>query len=185
MPKHLIKKITPDHNKIRNHKHMQVFGTLLHDPNIWHMNRRSVSGAFAAGLFWAMIPIPLQMLAAAASAIIFRVNLPISVALVWLTNPLTMPPIFYFNYLFGSWLLNSHPEVKKFEVSMEWISQSMDQIWQPLYFGSFALGLILAIVGYVAIRVLWRLHLVARIKERRLRKIQRKKQRKSAANTTD
>ena len=160
MPKRFIKKITPNHDTIRNHRHMQIFGTLLHDPNLFHLNRRSVSGAFAAGLFWAMIPIPLQMLAAAASAIIFRVNLPLSVALVWLTNPLTMPPVFYANYLVGSWLLNTPSTHIKFEISMEWLAQSMHEIWEPLFFGSFVIGTFLAILSFVIVRLLWRLHII-------------------------
>ena len=167
MPKHLIKKYFPDRDTIRNHKHLQVFGNLLHDANLWHMNRRSVSGAFAAGLFWSMIPIPLQMLAAAACAIIFRVNMPISVALVWLTNPITMPPIFYINYLLGAWLMQSPPLEKGFEVSMEWFTESMHLIWQPLYVGSFVSGIILGVIGYACIRLLWRLHIIARFKEKR------------------
>jgi uncharacterized protein (DUF2062 family) len=167
MPKRLIKKITPDHDTIRNHKHLKVFGNLLHDANLWHMNRRSVSGAFAVGLFWALIPMPLQMLAAAGSAILFRVNLPLSVALVWLTNPLTMPPIFYINYLVGAWLLNTPETESGFEVSMEWLKESMEQIWQPLYFGSLVDAIIMAIIGFVVIRLLWRLHIISRFKERR------------------
>lgn len=170
MPKRLIRKITPDHDTIRNHRHLQIFGTLLHDPNLFHMNRRSISGAFAVGLFWAMIPIPLQMLAAAATAIIVRVNLPLSIALVWLTNPLTMPPIFYINYLIGVWLLDIPDTEHKFELSMEWIAESMHQIWQPLYFGSAVSGILLGVIGYLTIRLLWRLHIITRFKERRSRK---------------
>jgi uncharacterized protein (DUF2062 family) len=169
MPRNLIKKITPDHDTIRNHKHLRVFGTLLHEGSLWHMNRRSISGAFAVGLFWAMIPMPLQMLAAAASAILFRVNLPLSVALVWITNPITMPPIFYINYLVGCRLLRTPEMGSGFEVSMHWLKESMDHIWQPLYVGSLISGTMLAIVGFISIRLLWRLHIIARFKERRAR----------------
>jgi uncharacterized protein (DUF2062 family) len=170
MPKRLIKKITPDHDTIRNHRHLQIFGSLLHDPNLFHMNRRSISGALAVGLFWAMIPIPFQMVTSAATAIIVRVNLPLSIALVWITNPFTMPPIFYINYLVGAWLLNTPEMENNFEVSMEWFTRSMDQIWQPLYFGSAVAGIILGAAGYVAMRLLWRLHIVTRFRERRARK---------------
>lgn len=166
MPKHFIKKLTPDHDTIRNHKHMQIFGDLLHDANLWHLNRRSVSGAFAVGLFWAMIPIPLQMIAAAGFAIVFRVNLPLSVALVWLTNPFTMPPIFYANYVVGTWILGKPENDLAFELSAEWIANSMDQIWQPLYLGSFVVGIVLAILGYAGMRFMWRLHIVSRYKQR-------------------
>ena len=98
MPKRFLKRYMPKEHDIRNHKHMRYFGKLLHDPNIWHLNRRSVAGAFSVGLFMAMVPVPFQMILAAAAAIPCRVNLPISVGLVWITNPLTMPAIFYFCY---------------------------------------------------------------------------------------
>ena len=66
MAKKLIRRFLPDAHKIRDHKHLRVFGTLLHDPNIWHLNRHSVAGAFAVGLFMAFVPMPLQMIPAAA-----------------------------------------------------------------------------------------------------------------------
>lgn len=166
MPRHLLKRYAPDHTKIRDHKHMQIFGKLLHDPNLWHLNRRSASGAFAMGLFWAMIPIPFQMVGAAASAILFRVNLPISVALVWITNPVTMPPIFYCSYLVGTWLLPHHEARAEQEVSLEWFAQSLSEIWQPLYLGSLLMGLLLATLGYVGLRLLWRWHLVRQYRRR-------------------
>lgn len=149
---------------------MQVFGKLLHDPNLWHMNRRSVSGAFAVGLFWAFIPIPLQMVAAAATSIPARVNLPISVALVWITNPLTMPPMFYFNYLVGTWFVGNSSEPPKFEMTLEWFSESIGAIWQPLYLGSLICGLVAALIGYAAMRGLWRLHIVSDLKRRRAKR---------------
>ncbi|MES9956995.1 MAG: DUF2062 domain-containing protein [Sedimenticola sp.] len=170
MPKHIIRKYAPDHETIRSHKHMQVFGRLLHDPNLWHMNRRSVSGAFAVGLFWSFIPMPFQMIAAAATAIPARVNLPISVALVWISNPLTMPPMFYFNYLVGALFVGNGAEAADFEMTLEWFSQSMGQIWQPLYLGSLICGIIAALLGYVVMRGLWRLHIVSHLKRRRERK---------------
>ncbi len=166
MPRHLLKRFAPDHQSIRDHKHMQIFGKLLHDPNLWHLNRRSVAGAFAVGLFWAMIPMPFQMVAAAAAAIVFRVNLPISVALVWISNPITMPPIFYFNYLVGTWLLPAHQPLGNVQMTMEWLSHSLGEIWQPLYLGSVVVGLILATLGYLGIRGFWRWHVLRQYRRR-------------------
>ena len=88
MAKNFIKKYLPDPDLIRNHKSMQIFGKFLHDGNLWHLHRRSARGAFAAGLFAALMPMPGQTVLAAALAIIFRCNIPIAVALCWLTNPL-------------------------------------------------------------------------------------------------
>ena len=170
MPKKLIKRFMPDQQKVRQHKHLQIFGKLLHDPNLWHLNRRSASGAFAVGLFMAFIPLPMQMLFAAAAAIIFRVNLPLSVGLVWLTNPITIPPVFYGCYRIGAWLLNTPVNDKNFELTMEWFESQMGHIWEPLLLGSVIMGTISAILGYFAIRGLWRLHLLQHIKERKARR---------------
>ncbi len=151
---------------LKKHKHLRHLGALLQDENLWHLNRRSVSGGVAAGLFWAMIPIPLQMLAAALSAIVFRVNLPISVALVWITNPLTMPAIFYMNYLVGAWLLGTPAHVGEFEWSFDWITAELGAIWMPLYFGSLVLGVLLALIGYCTMRLYWRWHTLKRYRQR-------------------
>ena len=171
MPKKFLKRYMPSHEKVRNHKHLKVFGTLLHSQNLWHMNRRSVAGAFANGLFMAFVPVPFQMLLAAGAAIIFSVNLPISVALVWLTNPLTIPPMFYGAYRIGAWLMDLQPRNIQFELTMEWITSSLAVIWQPFLLGCFVCGVLFSIIGYVSIRLIWRLHVVAEWKKRRQRKI--------------
>ncbi|MGM0594175.1 MAG: DUF2062 domain-containing protein [Pseudomonadota bacterium] len=177
MPKKFIKHYMPDHHRIRSHRSLRFLGTLLHDPNLFHLNRRSASGAFAVGLFFAFVPLPLQMLLAAVAAILFRVNLPVSVALVWITNPLTIPPIFYFAYLVGTWLLGSpvHVEQSAFELTYEGIKGELSIIWQPLLVGSLLLSVTSALAGYLTIRLLWRLHLVRHYRERKLRRQLREK----------
>lgn len=171
MPRHLIKRLMPDPRQVRHHKYLQHLGALLHDENLWHLNRRSVSGGVAAGLFWCMIPLPVQMLSSALSAIAFRINLPISVGLVWLTNPLTIAPVFYFNYLVGTWLLGKPAEVREFELSADWIMAEIGAIWKPLYLGSFVLGVLLAVIGYFAMRLFWRWYVVRRYRERGVRRL--------------
>lgn len=170
MPRELLKRYTPCQEELRQHKHLKIFANFLGDPNLFHMNRRSVSGAFAAGLFWAMIPMPLQMVAAAFTAITVRINLPISVALVWISNPITMPPMFYFNYIVGAWVLGDTGEIGDFQLSVEWIANSLDQIWLPLYFGSLIVGVISGVLAYIGIRGYWRWHIVQRYRKRRYRR---------------
>jgi len=167
MAKHLIKRLIPDHEIVRGHKHLQIFGRLLHDPNLWHLNRRSAAGAFAVGLFMAFAPVPFQMLLAAGAAIAFRVNLPLSVALVWITNPLTMPALFYFAYLVGSVFLGHPAQALEFELSGEWLMESLNGIWAPLLLGCLICGSVASVVGYFGIRGLWRWHLVKHLKRRR------------------
>ena len=170
MPKRIIKRFLPDHDKIREHKHLQFLGPLLHDPNLLHLNRRSVSGAFAVGLFMAWIPVPFQMLLSAVTAIVVRVNLPISVALVWITNPVTMPPMFYFAYKLGTWIMGTKPQDNKFELTMEWFTQRIDVIWQPLLLGSMIVAIVSSFLGFFVLRALWRLKVIQNWNERKAKR---------------
>jgi len=169
--KKTIRSMMPDHRKIRNHKHLKILGPLLLQQNLWHFNRRSASGAFAVGLFMAWAPVPFQMLLAAAGAILFQVNLPLSVVLVWCSNPLTMPPLFYFAYLVGASILGTPKSEFSFELSTEWLLHGMAHIWQPFLLGCLIMGVISSVLGYTVVRLLWRLHLVQHLKERKLRKM--------------
>jgi uncharacterized protein (DUF2062 family) len=173
MPKRFIKRYMPDHETIRGHKHLQFLGTLLHDPNILHLNRRSVSGAFAVGLFMAFVPVPFQMVLGAIGAIVFRVNLPISVGLVWITNPLTIPPIYYFAYKVGTWVLHTPTREIHFQLSTEWVMQELGAIWEPLLLGCLICGSVSAVLGYVLVRGLWRLQVSLHWRKRKRKAQQR------------
>ena len=176
MPKKFIKRYMPDHMKIRNHKTLnRVFGTLLHDPNLFHMNRRSVTGAFFVGLFLAFVPLPIQMLLAAGLSILLRVNMPITIGLVWLTNPVTLGPVFYFCYKVGTWILDTPLQKIHFELSWTWLQTELITIWQPFLLGCFIVGLSVAVVGAGTIRLLWNLHLIRHIKARKRRRLEREK----------
>lgn len=160
----------PDHDTIRYHKHLQIFGTLLHSANLWHLNRRSVAGAFANGLFFAFVPVPFQMVLAAGGAIVFNVNLPLSVALVWVSNPVTMPPLFYGAYRVGAWVLGIKTGNFNFELSWEWLTSGLAAIWQPFLLGCLITGVVSAVVGYMSIRLFWRYRIVKEWRKRKLRR---------------
>ncbi|NIP74298.1 MAG: DUF2062 domain-containing protein [Gammaproteobacteria bacterium] len=170
MPRKFFKRMMPDHRKVRDHRHLQVFGRLLHDPNLFHLNRRSVAGAFAVGLFVAFIPVPFQMVLAAMLAIFARVNLPLSVALVWVTNPLTMPPLYYVSYKLGAWLLGTPPRPFRFELSFQWLTSELIEVWQPFLLGCFVAGLIAGVLGYFAVRLFWRWQVIYSYRTRRQRR---------------
>ena len=165
--KRWFKRITPDTQVIRNHRHLRIFGTLLQDPNLWHLNRRSVSGAFAVGLFTLYLPPFGQMFVAAAAAIVLRANLPISVALVWLTNPLTIPPMYYFSYLVGSWILGTPTSAFDMDFWLEW--RNWVDVIAPLTVGGLVCGAICSAAGYLVVQSLWRWNLVQQIQHRKAR----------------
>lgn len=107
------------------------------------------------------------MVTAAISAILFRANLPISVALVWISNPLTMPPIFYFNYVIGTMILGQEADESiQFELSWDWLLNTLGDLWLPLYLGSAVVGLVLGLIAYFAIHIFWRHHVYQSWKSR-------------------
>lgn len=176
MAKHIIKKMFPGMEQMHGHRALAPLGPRLKSPDLWHLNRRSVAGAFAVGLFVAFLPLPMQMLIAATVALVVRVNLPISVILVWISNPVTMPPLFYTAYTLGRKVLNASPRPVRPEFSWEWFTSELLTIWQPLLVGSLLLAAVASTTGYLLVRLLWRLNVVRRVRSRRyLRQLRRER----------
>ncbi len=169
MPKKFIRKCMPKPSSITENPMIKKLGPKLQDPGIWHINRRSVSGAIAVGLFCAMIPVPFQMLLAALIAILFRVNILIAVPTVWISNPITIPPIFYFCYQVGISILGTTPHAFTFDLSFSWLANELQLIWQPFLLGCLVVASGVAFLGYCTIRLLWRYHVWQRILSRKKR----------------
>lgn len=162
-----LKRISPSKSEISHHKHMRVFGDWLHDPNLWHLNRRSVAGAFAVGLFFMYMPPFFQMVQAGFAAIFLRVNLPISAALVWITNPITIPPMYYFAYVLGCWVLAKPPAPFDLDFWLNW--HNWLEILAPLSLGSLICAAVCSVTGYLVIEGLWRWNLGRQIRRRKAR----------------
>ncbi len=176
MARKFFKRLMPHPERLRQHRSLDMLGKWLHDPNLWHLTRYSVSTAFFIGLFTAFLPIPAQMLVAGLAAVVVRANLPISVALVWVSNPLTMPPMFYLAYRVGATLLHRPIRPFEFELSVQWVTQSAGHIWQPLLLGSVLCGLFFGLLGGSLVRVLWRAHVLHRWHVRMRERQQRRRQ---------
>ncbi|HEY9035921.1 MAG TPA: DUF2062 domain-containing protein [Pseudomonadales bacterium] len=174
MPRRLLKKYLPTPEKIRQHESLnRVLGKVLHEPNLWHINRYSTAVGMGIGLFCAFLPIPMQMLLAAVLAIGLRANLPISVSLVWITNPLTMAPIFYFCYRLGAWMLNIQaraPQHEHIHWNFQWVMERMTEIGGPLLLGSITCAVILGLAGYGLVILGWRANILWKLRLRRIRR---------------
>ena len=151
-----LRKLIPSRDKMREISALEPVAHLFNRPELWHFNRRGVSGAAFIGLFSAFIPVPSQMLLAAIIAIIARVNLPISVALVWITNPITIPPIIYGSYRVGAWVLGIDVAEVQVELSLDWVLANFMAIGKPLFIGSVICGLVAGSIGFTASHFMWR-----------------------------
>lgn len=153
--KQTLKRFSPKPEALKNHQYLGWLSKYLHTHSLWNFNRRSISKAFAVGLFCAFIPVPFQMLLAAPAAVIFCANLPLSVALVWVSNPLTIPPIFYACYKLGAWILGVDIE-QNFDMSFEYIWQVLGVIWQPFLLGCLLFSVVSSFLGYWTIQLIYR-----------------------------
>src|SRR6056297_1495040 len=107
MPKKTLKSIVPSAARIRSIGALGILGEWIYAGNLWHINRYSASMAFFVGLFVAFLPIPGQMLVAAVLAILLKCNMPLSVGLVWITNPVTMPAVYFLAYKVGAIIIDA------------------------------------------------------------------------------
>ena len=149
-----LKKWVPTPEQIRRYRVLRTFGAPLFAPSLWRFSRDPIARATAIGSFWAVAPIPLQMVPAALFAIRLRANLPLSVGLVLLTNPLTVAPVYYANWRLGCFLLGK-PASVRFEFSSEALLSQFRDVGVPFVLGAVTLGLILATVGYFLVQWLW------------------------------
>ena len=118
------------------------------------VNRRMVSRAILVGIFIAMIPMPLQMLAVILIAPFFRFNVPIGISLVWITNPFTMPVIYYIEYVTGNFIL-MREGVNNIELTMQWFTDNIGNIFVPLYVGTLFYSVVFSVGGYYLVNWLW------------------------------
>ncbi len=169
-PRKFYKQYIPQRHHFDEHQYLKHFGEWLQDPNLWHLSRRSAANAVAVGFFISYIPLPGQVIMAIIVSIIARINLPLTVTAVFLTNPITMGPMFLLAYKVGATILDVPASLTHIELSYSWLSETLVHIWKPLLTGCFILGVFVSAIGNVLVRVLWRIHMVRRWKNRRSRK---------------
>ena len=109
-------------------------------------------------------------------AALLRVNLPVAVIATMYSNPLTIVPLYALAYQFGAWICGAHNGVAQSQLvlpQMHWdnwtgeLGNWLAALGKPFLVGLPLLAVIVAVVGYVAVRVAWR---VAVIMEWRARK---------------
>jgi hypothetical protein len=129
----------------------------------------SIALGVAVGLFVALTPtVGIQMVVSGVVAHWLRANRPIPIALAWITNPLTVVPVYYFNYRVGLLFLPGDPETGRRlvetvssaslsdPVGLVRVVQTMaHELWGVagvLWAGSLVVATVAALVAYPAVR---------------------------------
>lgn len=179
MPRKFFRRFLPSAEQVRSQRVVAAFGSWLNHPNLWHLNRRSVAGAAAIGLFAGLLPGPIQMLGALLLVVPLRRNLPVALLVTLYTNPITIVPLYLLAYQFGRLLIGEHDasvEIVPFE--MDWnlldsaqaLMRWMLSLGKPLAVGLPALATTLAVLGYLAVDLGWRCYVMLAWRARKRRR---------------
>ncbi len=167
VPRHFLKRKLPDMHAVLGDGRLRWMGLGLKDSDLFHLNRRAVSMAFGVGLFTACIPLPGHLIIAALLALVLRCNLPLTLALVFVSNPVTVAPLTLLCYRVGTLILGKPETTFAPQFTWEWLSTQGASLIPPLFTGSLLIGASAGLLGYAAIRGLWRWQAVRRWEQRK------------------
>lgn len=183
------------HKRLRHRGWWQRMTRPLFDKQLWKPCRDTVASGLAIGLFFSMMAMPFQMIAAALTAMKFRANIPFAIAGCWVSNMVTHVPIWLAQKIFGDWLRKElrFPVHPMFDKTVSWpekIKPYLYESWSSKWFqknwgvvipdevnlANFALGMIvsgflLAMLSYPVVHLLSKLmpHYLPVLKSRPLK----------------
>ena len=170
MPRRFFRRISAEFLREKDYPwYLRPFEVMLRHPTFFAVSRRSVAGAAWLGLFIALLPIPAQTVVAPLAALLFRVNVPVAFAAVWITNPITWVPVYFFEYRLGLLILDLPPQAFNIELSWRWVLDDLPRYWRPLFLGSLVTATVVASTAYVFVSVGWRLAVNAKYRRRQRR----------------
>ena len=156
MPRRFFRKFTLKRHEFGEKWFLSPFRHLMHDHRLWSIRRKNVVPAVALGAFFAFMPFPGHPIWASFAALALRINVPIAAITTFISNPLTMGPMYFLAYRFGAWLLGMEQQAVGIEMSFDWVTHTFVTIWQPMLLGCVLLGAASALVAYVTLDLLWR-----------------------------
>ncbi|HNX26739.1 MAG TPA: DUF2062 domain-containing protein [Phycisphaerae bacterium] len=117
----------------------------------------------AIGIFVTWTPtIGIQMALTVALCFLFRANKLVGVPFVWISNPVTIVPVYYPNYVVGCWMLGKKADAWNlieqafqfnggwWDTTVNWFTSIMKIFWE-LWLGSIIVGGALGIISYFVI----------------------------------
>jgi uncharacterized protein (DUF2062 family) len=159
------RKNAPTREQLEEVRWLRPFAHRVLEPALWRFTRRSVPRGVALGLIvgiFLMIP-GLQIIGAALLALPCRANVPIAVAMTFLSNPATTPFILYLSIIVGNRFIHSTADgstvaamIEHGASLMEWARWLASSAAPALVMGLFVISVISAAVGYLLSSCSWR-----------------------------
>ncbi len=136
---------------------------------LWSFRGKEIRSALFFGIWISMLPIVgIQMLVVFFFALLIRANLPLIVALQWISNPLTMGPIYFADYKIGMVLLDllgfNYPRNKLLSPNYDWAHFTYKELlrlidtFPPMLVGGSVLGISLGVIAVFLYKILSRFY---------------------------
>lgn len=159
-----VRRNMPSREELAESPWIRPFGQRVLHSEFWRFTRRSVPRGVAIGLIvgiFLMIP-GLQIIGAALLSVPFRANIPIAVAMTFLSNPATTPLILVASIFIGN-KLGYHADTTTFYAlydrragPAEWFAWLATDAAPALGTGLFVIAAMTACIGYVIADLGWR-----------------------------
>jgi hypothetical protein len=157
-----LRALAPSREQLEANTWLRRLAPHLADPKLWCWSRRGVALGVAIGLFIGFLIPVAQILLAAAAAVVLRANVPIAAAGTFVTNPFTVPPIYYGAYQLGAWATGTSATAAVSWADPVGILESLSSIGLPLFTGLAITASVAAAASYLLISQLWIWHVAAK-----------------------
>ena len=165
----------PTRDGMRKNKYLKPIAHRIFGNELWRFTRRSVPRGVALGMLAAFL-VPLgQIFVAAFLALPVRANVPVAAVTTFITNPLTYPFWVVIANRLGTFLLQidamtyGAPLNEQVRSGFgEWVSWFLE-VAGVTAFGFIVLAVVSASLGYVVSSVGWRMWIVHKRRQRKLK----------------
>ena len=160
----------PRRSNIHRYPVLKWFAKTAYDRSyLWSFKGNAMVQALFWGIWIAMLPIVgIQMLVVFFLALIVRANLPLIVALQWISNPLTMAPIYFADYEIGLLILElfgvDYGRNKLLTAEFDWSGMEFADLWElvdtfpPMMVGGSVVGISLGVLAVFLYKAMARLY---------------------------
>ena len=157
--KSILKKYSPKRENIN----LGWLNKHLTDPELWKWNKKTIAKAFAIGLFCAFLPIPGHTILVAILSMMLSANILLSILVVWVNNPITMLPIYYFTYKIGASIIGIEID-PEFEFSFGYLMDNLGSATLAMWIGGLITSIVASTLGYFSIISIYKYKALKRIK---------------------
>ncbi len=160
----------PRRSNIHRYPVLKWFAKTAYDRSyLWSFKGNAMVQALFWGIWIAMLPIVgIQMIVVFLLALIVRANLPLIVALQWISNPLTMAPIYFADYEIGLLILElfgvDYGRNKLLTAEFDWSGMEFADLWElvdtfpPMMVGGSVVGISLGVLAVFLYKAMAKLY---------------------------